>query len=1189
MKPPPQNANKDPNTQGANGRKTSVSHGQGNAFNTSSPASSRPSTRRQQTADSISALNSPIGSRFNRDDSSPFFSRKFTDSKDPSEDRVEDTKPSLPFGGLIRSNTASALTGGPASPWGTGSAAMSPMGNFGSFPIGQPGIPPTPTEKRPGFGSMRGESRLAHLMPKESSEDIASKAAERQWRPRQRTDTDPFGDEPSGSAALGGGRDNSPPDNSQRRAPGLDTPVRGNSSDFGMTEVRNFRDELRGVTTRHTPHKEDHEPMSPADTNPYRSPHNPREADDGNYDDEPIPLGRGQGLGGIPEHVPNPFSNPRNFSAGIEEGDRSQTSSVGGTKGFPALSGLHTLGNLGAIGGWPTSGNPIGTPDREHRGFPGAFGNTLFGGMDNVQSPSLGPIGGMFGQGSSSNLGGTAGRGSKLGSLFPAAMQAQMHVNENENAGEGGERQNNGFGAIGRGGFPPRDTDSPMRAGRHPFEDLFPQTDSSRVPSAFSSHDLSQSQTATAFAQSAAQTTYQQSQGSSDSASNQLPPAQQRMMVMPDRMRWVYLDPQGQIQGPWSGLEMHDWYKASFFTADLSVRKVEDTEFEPLGQLIRRIGNSREPFLVPQIGIPHGPAAPPAGTPFTPAAATPGNTSAQAGSVQPPFAGAFPSFGTTLTAEQQNNLERRKQEEQYLMARQREFLAQQQVNMRQMQAMPSALHHHSSAHSLHSQPSLNNIASPIGMGAQSHMPGVAGFFDNPPRQMPSQVQGMPNDFFREDDLSRLNIQDRQQLFGSVPVSQQQTHAQQIASMFPQNVDAARETSRLEQMNHDDPQGYKARLREFNQYQKENEAEEAAQAAAFANNDHTGAPQPQQQEPQYFEEPQEVAEVEEEPEPKPEVLSLTQQVQKAASAKNSPVNVAQPESPWGKVATGLPMPFPPPQSTTPLPAPNPQRNRANLPESLVMESSSRSETPEISIPSVAPWAKEPAGPSKGPSLKEIQETEAKKAAIVEEAAAAARRAQNDLEMKILNSQQSAAPAPGLPTSSTWGNTASPSTPTGAPSPWSTKPVVSKSLATSSSAAGKKTLADIQREEESRKAKLAAANAANAQPVQGPTGGKRYADLASKPSAPQLVGGSAWNTVGAGGKVKVPTGPSVPSSVRTASTAIPLVSSSRIASRPVAANRSVSAASPSGAVNANEEFTKWAKAELAKGLNTGMDGM
>ncbi|CRK34046.1 hypothetical protein BN1708_019377, partial [Verticillium longisporum] len=105
-----------------------------------------------------------------------------------------------------------------------------------------------------------------------------------------------------------------------------------------------------------------------------------------------------------------------------------------------------------------------------------------------------------------------------------------------------------------------------------------------------------------------------------NTSTSDLPSNQQRQMVMPDRMRWVYLDPQGQIQGPFTGLEMNDWYKANFFTPDLRVKKVEDSDFEPLGQLIRRIGNSREPFLVPQIGVPHGP--PSANGPFSPA--TPG-------------------------------------------------------------------------------------------------------------------------------------------------------------------------------------------------------------------------------------------------------------------------------------------------------------------------------------------------------------------------------------------------------------------------------------------------------------------------------------------------------------------------------------------------------------------------------------
>jgi hypothetical protein len=88
---------------------------------------------------------------------------------------------------------------------------------------------------------------------------------------------------------------------------------------------------------------------------------------------------------------------------------------------------------------------------------------------------------------------------------------------------------------------------------------------------------------------------------------------------------------------------------------------------------------------------------------------------------QPPFANSFPSFGTTLTAEQQNALERRKQEEQYLMARQKEHLAAQQQVLAKAQMgipphgiLPHQLHHHSSAHSLHSQPSFGSITSPGG-------------------------------------------------------------------------------------------------------------------------------------------------------------------------------------------------------------------------------------------------------------------------------------------------------------------------------------------------------------------------------------------------------------------------------------------------------------------------------------------
>ena len=62
--------------------------------------------------------------------------------------------------------------------------------------------------------------------------------------------------------------------------------------------------------------------------------------------------------------------------------------------------------------------------------------------------------------------------------------------------------------------------------------------------------------------------------------------------------KWTYLDSQGQVQGPFTSMEMSDWCKAGFFAPDLPVKQAQDADFEPLGQLIRRMGNVRDPFLV---------------------------------------------------------------------------------------------------------------------------------------------------------------------------------------------------------------------------------------------------------------------------------------------------------------------------------------------------------------------------------------------------------------------------------------------------------------------------------------------------------------------------------------------------------------------------------------------------------------
>jgi len=178
---------------------------------------------------------------------------------------------------------------------------------------------------------------------------------------------------------------------------------------------------------------------------------------------------------------------------------------------------------------------------------------------------------------------------------------------------------------------------------------------------------------------------------------------------------------------------------------------------------------------------------------------------------------------------------------------------------------------------------------------------------------------------------------------------------------------------------------------------------------------------------------------------------------------------------------------------------------------------------------------------------------------------------------------------LPTSSTWGNSASPATPTNVPSAWA-KPSTSKSQGSSATTAAKKTLADIQREEELRKQKLAAAAAAAAQPISGLNVGKRYSELASKPVSSSPATGSAWATVGAGGKVKVPTGPAsvMPQTMRSVSTVSVATASSSRVTRPAPATRSATTTGQSSVNTANEEFTRWAKATLTRGVDSEING-
>lgn len=957
------------------------------------------------------------------------------------------------------------------------------------------------------------------------------------------------------------------------------------------------------------------EPMSPTNTNPYQSP----EVERAIPDDPDVVDSEYRG-----SHVPTAagFGHPSRVQASQFDGtasDRSRTSSAGASRGFPNLGNLGGLAGLGGLNTWSGAPGAVGTPSRTIPSASAAFADTGFGGLDDLTSPTHGQAAGSGFFGGSSNVG-AVGRGSKMGSLFPTAMQEQMRgeqsfhdVNDATPRGLG----NNSHAFSANAGF--------SRSGRGTLDDLLGNIDinnrnAQNVSSQFSNDTGPQVTQAaqTPFSATLAGTPSLATASNSSyfSKPQDQEQIQHRQMVMPDRMRWIYRDPQGTTQGPWSGLEMHDWYKAGFFSPELQVKKLEDTDYEPLAQLIRRIGNSREPFLVPQIGIPHGSSTAMASTttqvPGTMAAAT-----TPASSAQPPFAGSFPSFGTTLTAEQQNALERRKQEEQYLMARQKEHLAQQQVMIKQqmqhVQGGPHGmhsqqLHHHSSAHSLQSQPSYGSITSPTGyqpapaQGSIQPPNAMTTFFDSGRNAAPNLGGlGSGSEHLRplpEDDLQglmeRINAQ-RPPALGNyggpsfaTGYQEDSLHQRQVQHMLLERQRLQREQEQLGMLPQgpDEPHQTAERLEQFKYLRSHMDDQPVSQQpmAPIGSVQRIPDGQPQDRQQEQDDETSN-HQTEQASQKSREPLSLSEQVQKAV--KDSPA--VQPQSPWARVETGLPQPFPPPQSSSPLPAPAAQRNRQNVADTLNAESRSDTHTPSQETPSTAtaPWAKETSESAKGPSLKEIQAIEARKAAQQEEIVLAARKQLVEQERLNQQQQQQVAPAPGLPSSANWANSISPAVP--GSSAWA-KPNASKPTIPTPVPTAKKTLAQIQKEEEARKNRAAASTAAsnatnNAATAAAAAGGKRYADLAGK--APlanvttQAQANAAWTTVGASGKVKTPTGPVAPAPARAVST-----SSTQLAAP---AKAKVAGGKAVDKHAANEELQRWIKGALKNGLNSGIPGM
>lgn len=455
---------------------------------------------------------------------------------------------------------------------------------------------------------------------------------------------------------------------------------------------------------------------------------------------------------------------------------------------------------------------------------------------------------------------------------------------------------------------------------------------------------------------------------------------------------------------------------------------------------------------------------------------------------------------------------------------------------------------------------------------------------------------------REEDLP--NLLDRMSVtrgapfpFPSGPFGQHQDNGQpppQVASMLQDRTRLQMEQQQAESKSQSDAfregQGFNGRLREFNALRSQMEEDEIMASREAMNVPASiGAPGQRTTKQQAEQEQQESSQETPQARQDTEGLSLSQRVQKTAAAIGQQRAFATEDIAWNKADVGLPPFLPPPPTASPLPAPSAQRNRQNVADNLAAESRSENQTPLDTLStSVAPWAEKTSENTKGPSLKEIQVAEALKTAQQEEVAAAARKAQAEQERLI----PSLPPAPGLPSTSTWAAGGTPTTPTtpGA-SAWA-KPAVGKAPSAVANAAAKKTLAQIQQEEEARKQRQATAAKEQAA-INAPAAatGKRYADLASKaaavpagPSPPT----SAWTTVGSSGKAKAPitvvATPQVggrPVGGTAAPTAVPAARA-----RPVVQTRPSLVATNQN--KATDEFTRWAKTALGKGLNGNING-
>lgn len=592
--------------------------------------------------------------------------------------------------------------------------------------------------------------------------------------------------------------------------------------------------------------------------------------------------------------------------------------------------------------------------------------------------------------------------------------------------------------------------------------------------------------------------------------SNVGPPPGLAPAVPPAEVMWQYRDPSGQVQGPFSAVMMHDWYRQQFFSSDLRVKRSTDADFESLEILIRRVGDSEQPFLAPKpaavaSAFSSAPGTPQPGSawgsgastaraqtpleqltaavaqgrfgasgaaaaasspfyePFGSAAGSPsvtgqalpqnfGRSPLVQGAVDPwgaPIAGAGNSPWTGLGAGQQQHSQLQQHQQLQSPAQQQPMFAQQ----------PAA--------GMHSPMDLLRQ-----LAAQQHgLPSPQQAFASQPQQQPQQQQHAPtyDAFGRPAPVPSTNFFNPNQL--ASPGQQSGAPAAWLPQKLQQNIPQQQQQQQHHQQQRD-------------QFQDVAQPWAAASPAPIAQNTAPASPVKQAQQ-----------ELEQHATPSEEVTNQ----QPVAQAAPSPWNDVKVES--DERAT----------EPTPAQASKPQQNESKVALPAVKQAQpaadSRSEdqlaaeqaaVPKATSPAPAPWAKEekkvlkPVAATPSPSLREIQEAEAREAekrkeiARAQAAQAAAEAAQRQA---ALDAQEA---AESLPSSASWaaGPAQVPATKSSTgPAPW-LKPAAAPAPVVK----GQKTLKEIQEEEERQK-KAAQAAREQQQAAVGLTGSRGYAGATS----------------------------------------------------------------------------------------------